>query len=164
MSDVTVQVVGVDQVVLHLKQLGEQARAALLRAVTEEAIAVQMRTREKLAGEVLQERTHHLHDSIHFEIKESATGIVGTVGTDVVYAAYQEYGFSGAEQVRAHLRRMTMAFGRPIEPVEAQVQAHTRQVRYPAHSFLRSALAEKEAEIRAALEAAVSQAVRGAQA
>lgn len=164
MSDITVAVVGVDQVVLQLKQLGQQARSNLLRAVTREAIAVQIRTREKLAGEVLQERTHHLHDSIHYEVAESANGVLATVGTDVVYAAFWEYGFEGTEQVRAHLRRMTTAFGRPIEPVDAQVRAHTRQVNQPARPFLRPALEELAPQITAALEQAVSDAVKEAQA
>ncbi len=159
MSAITVEVRGADAVVAHLQAMSDEVRKALLRAVTQEAIIVQGRVREKLAGEVLAERTHHLHDSIHYEMREDSGSIIARVGTDIVYAAFHEYGFSGAEQVRAHLRRQSMAFGRPIAPIEVMVAAHTRQVEYAPRSFLRSTLEEKAAEIRAALEAAVHQAI-----
>jgi phage gpG-like protein len=157
---VTVELIGQDAVLLRLRAMGDAVRRSLLRAVTRAAIEVQARVRQKLAGEVLQERTHHLHDSIHYEVADSASGIVATVGTDVVYAAIHEYGFSGSEQVREHMRRVSVAFGKPIEPVDALVRAHSRQVNMPARSFLRSSLTELAPEIRSEIQAAVDQAVR----
>jgi HK97 gp10 family phage protein len=154
---ITVQIEGDSAVIAHLQAMGSEVRASLRRAVVESAVMVQQRTREKLAGEVLQERTHHLHDSIHHAIqRDDADGVVATVGTDVVYAAIHEYGFNGTEQVREHLRRISVAFGKPIAPVEATVRAHARRVDMPARSFLRSALTELEPEIRARLEGAIA--------
>lgn len=158
---ITVQLVGKDRVVQHLQAMSEQARRSIQRAVVAEAIRVQARVRQKLAGEVLQERSHHLHDSIHFEAPvEEASGIYGKVGTNVVYAAFHEYGFKGTEQVREHTRRISVAFGKPIATVEATIRAHARRVDYPARSFLRSSLAELEPEIRARLDQAVNEAVK----
>ena len=153
-----------EAVVARLRAMPNQVRSALLRAVTEEAIRVQKRVQGKLAGAVLRERTHHLHDSIHYKIEESAGGILAKVGTDVVYAAIHEYGFHGVEQVRQHLRHQSVAFGRPIAPIDVMVRAHARKVNLPERSFLRSTLAEMTADIVARLEEAVQQAAAEASA
>jgi HK97 gp10 family phage protein len=159
---ITIQITGQEAVIARLKAMGGGVRQSLRRAVIASAIDVQARSRQKLAGEVLNERTHHLHDSIHFEtVQDDASGVVTRVGTDVAYAAFWEYGFSGTENVREHLRRTSVAFGRPITPVDVLVRAHSRQVDQAPRSFLRSALAELEPEIRARIEAAVHQAVKG---
>lgn len=153
-----------EAVVARLRAMPDLVRNSLLRAVTEEAVRVQARVRQKLAGEVLGERTHHLHDSIHFTVTDDASGILAKVGADVVYAAIHEYGFHGTENVREHLRRMSVAFGKPIEPIEVTVRAHARKVNLPERSFLRSTLAEMAADIVARLEAAVQQATAEASA
>lgn len=158
---VTVEIVGQDAVMLRLKGMTDEVRGALRRGVLEAAIDVEQRVKQKLAGEVLQERTHHLHDSIHHTmVEDSATAIVAAVGTDVVYAAYHEYGFHGVQQVREHMRHVAEAFGRPIEPVEALVRAHARRVDYSGHPFLHPTLVEMAPQIQARLEAAVGEAVR----
>jgi phage gpG-like protein len=149
-----------EAVVAQLRAMPERLRANLRRAVVASAIDVQARTREKLAGEVLNERTHHLHDSIHFELtRDDQSSVVATVGTDVEYAAFWEYGFSGTEQVREHLRHVSVAFGKPIAPVDVLVRAHARHVNQPARSFLRSALEELAPEIRGRIEGAVQSAL-----
>lgn len=147
-----------EHVVARLREMGGAVRIALRRAVTEEAIRVEARVREKLAGEVLKERSHALHDSIHTTIDDTATRVIAKVGTDREYAAIHEYGFQGVEQVREHTRRISVAFGRPIDPVEVTVRAHARQMNMPERSFLRSTLTEMRPEIVARLEEAVAQA------
>jgi hypothetical protein len=154
------EIVGLDAVILKLDRMPATVRASLLRAVTEEGGRVTRRVQEKLQGEVLKERTHRLHDAVHLKVGElpsEVIGIVGTAGTNVRYAAYQEYGFHGVEQVRAHIRRVSVAFGRSIPTVIASVRAHSRHVNYPAHSFLRSTLVEMAPEIRVRLAAAVAE-------
>lgn len=146
-----------EAVVAKLRAMDAAVRVALLRAVTEEAIRVQTRVRAKLTGDVLKERTHHLHDSIHFNVTNDANGVIATVGTDVVYAAIHEYGFTGTEQVREHIRRQSVAFGKPITPVEVSVRAHARKVNLPERSFLRSTLAEMATGIVERLEQAIGQ-------
>jgi phage gpG-like protein len=67
----------------------------------------------------------------------------GIVGTNVKYAAAQEYGFDGTANVRDHLRKIVETsklglLGRTT------VQAHKRHMHLPERSFLRSALEELE--------------------
>lgn len=150
-----------EAVVARLQAMNGAVRSALKKTVVTEAIKVQARVMQKLAGEVLNERTHHLHDSIHYETRETATGIFAVVGTNVVYAAYHEYGFHGTQEVREHLRRVSVAFGRPIATVEANVRAHQRRVNYPARSFMRTTLAEKATEIKEAIETALEKVAHG---
>lgn len=155
----TIEFIGQQGIALRLNTITDEARRALLDAVTESALDLQARVREKLSGEVLRPRTHRLYDSIAVDIRDDGTAVSATIGTDVVYAAFQEYGFTGTEQIREHLRRVSVAFGRRITPVTAMVRAHARRVSYPPHSFLRSSLAEKEPAIRARIAAAVGGAV-----
>ncbi len=155
---ITVEITGREAVIAQLQAIGSAARASLVDAVTASAIAVQQRVQEKLAGEVLNERTHRLHDSI--AVTSDDGGLSAAIGTDVAYAGVHEFGFSGSENVREHLRRQSVAFGKPIAPVEVLVRAHSRRVDFPERSFLRSALAELQPDIHDRLEAAVSEAVK----
>jgi phage gpG-like protein len=101
---------------------------------------------QKLSGQVLNRRTGNLSRGVNSYVTEDASAVEGKVGVSnlVPYAAFHEYGFSGTEQVREYARRTRSG-------KIATVRAHSREVNYPAHSFLRTALAEKKAEIINAL-------------
>jgi phage virion morphogenesis protein len=59
------------------------------------------------------------------------------VGTNVVYAAIHQFGFSGAQKVAAHKRRMSSVFGRALKsPIEVVVPEFTRQMDMPQRAFL----------------------------
>ncbi|PAL25478.1 phage virion morphogenesis protein [Sphingopyxis sp. GW247-27LB] len=59
------------------------------------------------------------------------------VGTNVVYAAIHQLGFSGAQKVSTHKRRISEAFGRRLKaPVEVIVPGFTRQMEMPARAYL----------------------------
>src|SRR5437879_1550606 len=49
-------------------------------------------------------KTGRLIKSIVSEVSPSERGVVGRVGTNVVYAPFHEFGFHGAQEVRAHTR------------------------------------------------------------
>lgn len=138
----------------RLSAMTAAIRKSMLRAVTALAIRLVKRVQEKLSGEVLGERTHHLHDSIHYEVAQDGQSVVATIGTNVRYAAFWEFGYQGVEQVREHMRKMVQAFGRPVTPREIMVRAHQRKVDQPPRSFLRSTLREFETTIREELETA----------
>ncbi len=141
---------------LRLQAMPERVRTALRRAVTVSAIDVQAKVQAKLAGPVLNERTHHLHDSIHYEIEDDSSSVTATVGTNVRYARVHEFG--GTVDIPAHLRRLTMVFGHPVETVrDVLVRAH--KATFPERSFLRSTLREETPAIQDRLEKAVRQAV-----
>lgn len=161
MTQLTMELVGEKALVARLREMSGAIRRALLKAVTISVIDLQGKIQAKLAGPVLKERTHHLHDSIHYEVTSDETSVTGLVGTDVVYARYHEYGFHGTEQVREHLRRISVAFGHPIATVQATVRAHARHVDYAGHPFLRPTLAENAEAITERLDQAIQGAAKG---
>lgn len=70
-------------------------------------------------------------------IENDRGGYDGKVGTNLVYARMEEYGFTGPQNVRAFQRES--AFGRPTRPYT--VPAHTRNINRPEHPYMRPALA-----------------------
>lgn len=69
--------------------------------------------------------TGKLAQSLNFEVVK---GDYADVGTNLVYAAYHEFGFRGRVQVSQHVRR------------GALVRAHGRNVNYAGRPYLRPAL------------------------
>jgi phage gpG-like protein len=118
--------------------------------------------RDKLSGQVLKVRTGTLRRSITARVEDTENSVLATVGTNVAYAARHEYGFTGTESVREHMRTITQAFGRPLKEGSKSITVHgfSRKINYPEHSFLRSALAELEPKIKTQLAQAVSEAVK----
>jgi len=114
----------------------------------------------KLSGQVLKVKTGTLRRKVNYRVWETANAFVGQVGVTLAYAAAHEYGFSGDENVREHLRTIKQAFGRPIAPVTFPVRAHSRHVNLPERSFLRSSLRELTPEIQALIRAGVVGAAR----
>ncbi len=116
---------------------------------------------DKLSGQVLNTRTGTLRRSITPDVMESGTSITGQASTNVKYAARHEYGFHGSEGVREHLRLIKTAFGKNLKyPVYQNVKPHSRQVNLPERSFMRSALAEMEPEIRAQFNDAIMEGIK----
>ncbi len=73
-------------------------------------------------------------------ITSESSGDEIRVGTNVAYAAAHHFGVDKqiTQRVRAHVRRITQAFGKPIKLTEVQVAAHERQrhLKLPARPFL----------------------------
>jgi phage gpG-like protein len=158
---IAVTVKGDSAIEFELKNMTNRVHEAIRRTVTRESLLLLTLVKEKLSGPVLKNRTGTLRRSINRRQTETAESIEATVGTNLSYAAVHEYGFDGSVSVRAHMRHMTQAFGRPLAtPVEAQVGGYSRHMHMPARSFLRSSLAERRDKITAALEAAVAGAVK----
>lgn len=130
--------------------------AATQRETGELAAYVQT---EKLHGQVLNQRTGNLARSITPEVTSTESQVTGTVGipqlSTVPYAAIHEFGFQGTESVREFVRTQTHAWGKPITPREVTVQAHERQVSFPARSYLRTSLQERFEAIVAGISLAV---------
>jgi phage gpG-like protein len=157
---ITAQLVGDDKLLAQLRGIPVAVSAALLRAVTKLGIDLQRNVQsDELTGQMLAVRSGSLRASIDLRIDQSATGATATVFTDSKYARAHEYGFTGSVSVRASLRRITEAFGRPISQKTTSVRAHTRRVNLPERSFLRSALEDMAAEIRDEVEAALRETV-----
>jgi hypothetical protein len=144
----------------RLRALPDAANAGLARAIAKLGIALQSNVRQdKLSGQVLKARSGALKSSIDVAIDKSATGVSATVFTDLDYGAAQEYGFSGTVNVRASLRLIKQAFGRPIATKAISVRAHSRRMDLPERSFLRSALDDMARDISEDVEAALREAI-----
>ena len=114
---------------------------------------------DKLSGQVLRSRSGTLKSSIDLRIDQSAGAITASVFTDSRYAGVQEYGFAGTVSVRASLRRIREAFGRPIAEKTISVRAYNRRMNLPERSFMRSALEDMTPAIRDGVDAALAEAV-----
>jgi len=117
--------------------------------------------RNRLSGQVLNVRTGNLRRSIHHQVTSSGGLVVGEVNTNVRYGAAHEYGFAGTVNVKASMRQIRQAFGRPLKsPRYVQIRAHSRNVRLPERSFLRSALCDMKPGIEADLQKSIERALR----
>ena len=92
-------------------------------------------------------------------LEQHKTAISTTIASDSRYAAAHEYGFAGRVGVRASLRRITIAFGRPIAPITIGVDAHARRMNLPQRSFLRSSLEDIAPYIASEIEDALHKAL-----
>lgn len=117
----------------RLRDFPQRLNTRLADVMTTFGLAVQDRARDIAGGK--------LGDAVAVTTEPASDGVAVSIGvSDVPYAALREYGFHGIETVRAHLRMIKEAFGRPITPREIAVRSYARRVDVPAHSYLRAAL------------------------
>jgi hypothetical protein len=148
------------QVLERLRALPDAVHSSLVRALTRLGIELQRDVQQdKLSGQVLRSCTGSLRSSIGLRVDQSSGGIAASVFSGSRYAGVNEYGFAGTVSVRASLRRITKAFGRPIAEKTIDVRAYDRRMDLPERSFLRSALEDMEPAIRQEVQAALSEAV-----
>ena len=158
----SVEAVGIKEVTERFQNLPERARASLRQSIGVLVLKLQARVmRQKLSGQVLNVKTGRLRRSIDQVVRDNGDDIAGVVSSNVEYARAHEYGFSGQESVKAHLRTIKQAFGKPLKaPVAFQVRAHARKANVPEKSFLRSALSDMKPEIQDAMRKAVGRALK----
>lgn len=158
----SVRVVGDARVVANFRALPSEFRTAVSQRVGELVLALARYVQvEKLTGQVLRVRTGTLRRSIQQVVVERGPEVLGIVSTNVEYAPRHEYGYSGPEAVKAHLRTIKQAWGKPLaEPRAVAVRAHTRNINYPARSFMRTALADMAPQIVAQIKDAAGEALR----
>ncbi len=143
----TVTLVGDRQLVTTLQAMPQKVTASL----NKEALFLSNQLRNyiitrKLSGQVLNKRTGNLQRSIKQRVETnpgiSVHGYAFSSG-DVKYTAIHEFGFSGSQKVKEHVR--TMAFGKTVAPF--MVPSFTRNVKMPERSFMRSSLKDLTPEI-----------------
>lgn len=158
---ILVTIDGVSQVLARLDALPATLRARLLDAVERLTSDAYDRVLDRLGGGVLQRKTGRLMGAVTHAVADDGTTMSGTVSVDrgaAPYAAIQEYG--GETRAHAILPKTARAlvFQKYGRTVFAKRVNHPGS-RIPERSFLRSALAELEPQIHAALAAAASDAV-----
>lgn len=134
--------IGGDVLVALLRAYGDKVQTAIVKSVARSALKLQSEVMEnRLSGQVLNVRTGNLRRSIHQRVTNTGSAVIGEVNTNVRYGIAHEYGFAGNVNVKASLRQVKQAFGKPLKsPRYVHVRAHTRDVKLPERSFLRSAL------------------------
>ena len=153
-------ILGDEAALERLRALGDLANSAITRAIAKLGIDLQKHVQQnKLSGQVLAVRSGALKSNINVATDQKATRITATVYTNLDYATAQEYGFSGTVNVRASLRQIKEAFGRPIVDKTIAVHPHDRHTSLPERSFLRSALDDKTTDISAGVEDALREAI-----
>ncbi len=106
------------------------------------------------------------------------SGAFSRGGSPTVYAPRHEFGFQGMEQVRAHVRHITQAFGKPLRAPRGflegpksvrgaggrfvHVRAFTRQAYTPARPFMRPALHDSGEMIERIFSRNIAEALAGA--
>lgn len=156
-------IVGDRETIAKLGKAKERARDAVRKSVVRLTLELLRKVKaEKLSGQVLNVQTGRLRRSITQRVTEQGSTITGIVGTNVEYARTHELGFKGPVSVKAHLREIKKAWGKPLKAAKKiQVKPHTRQVELPARSFLRSALADMEPKIRDELRETLRHEMKG---
>ena len=159
---ITAELHGAAAAVDRLHVLREEAVAGVARAIARLGFDLQSNVRQnKLSGQTLRVHSGALRDSIAVRTEQSAITVAATVYSDLDYAAAQEYGFFGTVGVRAGLRQIKEAFGRPIAAKTIGVGAYARRMDLPQRAFLRSALDDMSPEIEEQLAGVLREAFSG---
>jgi phage gpG-like protein len=153
-------ILGEGEILARLRAIPDAVNWGLARAITKLGIDLQNKVQQdELSGQVLTIRSGALKSSIELRIDQGASGITASIFSDSDYARAHEFGFSGTVDVRASLRNIKEAFGRPISEKTINVRAYRRRMNLPERSFLRSAMEEMAPEIRDEVEATLREAV-----
>lgn len=78
-----------------------------------------------------------------YEVNFSGNSVKITIGSEKVYAAIHEFGFTGQVSIPAHTRTITQAFGREIAPTQVNVSSYMRDMNIPARPYLAPAIDAK---------------------
>lgn len=139
-----------------MRRFPERLIEALRKANVQSAahVLTRMKQVKLVGGNPLNRRTGNLIRSwaVIPPVRES-DGWKGGVGSNCDYAAAHEFGVDKTQNVgvRAHTRKVTQVFGRPVRGVVAEVSAFTRaqHTKLPARPYARPAFAETAERIRA---------------
>jgi phage gpG-like protein len=152
---ISIQLQGEQQLITRLTALPEQLRISLGRVMTRLAIEVERNIKLKLSGSVLNVRTGVLRASIRHQVLMTATSVTATIGTNVNYARFHEFGVPHSWEIKPKSARV-LAFEIGGQSVFATRVIHPP---LPERSFERSTLAEMAPYIRAEIDAAIKQTV-----
>lgn len=157
---IRLSLIGDEDVRERLGAIPAAAGPIMIRAVSDFADRVRAKAEENLSGRLLNTRTGRLRDSLATEVTSDGSQIAAFIRAGAPYAAFQEFGFTGVESVRAYLRRQSEAFGRKVAPRSVQVRAHERHVDYQGRAYLRTALAETVPNLKDTLSSALTEVIR----
>lgn len=138
-QNVTIELKGVDEALKRIEKARGQHAVAARNAVQKTVLQVTSDARI-----LAPKDTSHLTRSITPEMEDGPSGRVFVNRFTVPYALYQEFGFSGTQQVRPHVRIITQAFGRTIPSTPVQVAGHSRNVNKKGRFYMTRAAERNE--------------------
>ncbi len=119
---ISVSVVGADAWRRTLRSTENEIGRRMERAVKTALLAIEGRTKRKLSGEVLNKRSGTLFRNINWRTKRRGADVVGEIGTPIIYGPVHEFGLT----------------------IPRRGGGTTKM---PERSFLRSSVAELQADI-----------------
>jgi phage gpG-like protein len=157
---ITASIDGLDPLTVRLGALPQTLAERLAQEVERLAGVLRDRVERKLTGEVLRQRTGRLAASIAVDVERNGLAVAATIGSDAPYAAIHEYG--GVIPAHEILPRSARALAFPWRGRQRFFKrVQLPAVAMPERSFLRLALDETAPKIRAAIEQAAVEVVRG---
>lgn len=143
-------IIGGKETVTMLEGAPSKVRVGIKSAVTRLTLQLLKTVKQdKLSGQVLNVRTGRLRRSINSDVLDDGISIIGSVGTNVEYAKYHEFGDA---QTDGGARGVLQALKKAAMP--ASVNG------LPPRSFLRSALFQARDNIHAEIEKSVHEAFK----
>lgn len=153
---ITASTAAIDALAGRVGALPQTIAARLAQEVERFGGVLRDRVERNLSGQVLQQRSGRLADSIAIAVERAGPGVTATVSSDSPYAAIHEYG--GIIPARTVLPQSARALAFPWRGRQRFFKrVQLPAVTMPERSFMRSALAETMPEIEAALAAAVAE-------
>lgn len=129
---------------VNFDEMNDRIRFEVRRTINALTLRLQRIIQEDmLSGQRLNVQSGRLRGSVSSKVDEDKDSIEGTVGAGgalVPYAFAHEFGLKGSLGVKAHLRTIKQAFGRPISPVQVNIKAHSRKVKFNELRFMRDSL------------------------
>lgn len=129
---------------VNFDEMNNHVRFEIRRTINALTLRLQRIVQEDmLSGQRLKVQSGRLRGSVSSKVDEDKDSIEGTVGAGgalVPYAFAHEFGLHGSMGIKAHLRTIKQAFGRPISRVQVNVKAHSRNVRFRELRFMRDSL------------------------
>ena len=145
--------------------LRERLRATI-QTLTDELLAEVKANEPRRTGR-LQADTRSFVDVsegwVRGRVRILRSGSAANIGEAAGALEYGAPGRRGAFRVRTYTRRMTQVFGHPVQAQEIIVHSYQRKAHIRARRFLRDPAAAMLPRARAALEAAVTEAIKDAQ-
>ncbi|MFH3860352.1 hypothetical protein [Acinetobacter nosocomialis] len=150
---------------VNFDEMNNRVRFEIRRTVNALTLRLQRIIQEDmLSGQRLKVQSDRLRGSVSSKVDEDKDSIEGTVGAGgalVPYAPAHEFGLNGALGVKAHLRMIKQAFGRPISPVQVNIKAHSRNVRFRELRFMRDSLDIVAKIVPKNIDAAIQRGIAG---
>ena len=140
MTEVSVNIVGVNEIVAKFKESSIKTRSNIANAVSISLMQLVRDLKEvNLNGKYLKVDKGGLRNSVFSKESFTTNQIKGTVGTNAYYGRIHHFGYKGTYTVKEHLRKM--------KGKTASVTSHSRTVNLRARPYLTDALEARKDEI-----------------